>query len=440
MVVSRSHKKATKVIVEWAKRELREKRADSFTLYRFPSKHLVTRGVLPTFTVKGRSGPEFLVIVRYPQTRDFYYFSSTGQMLGADRLPKEDWKQKKKKYGKGLKSIYSYPPPAPRVSPVLSSQEAMEKFLKIVKEVEEAARRKARNIPVVSIRTLKKFSSEDIVIDLESDNSGDIVNLPDTLNNEEMNETLTDLAILCVLPRVTNIPKFKALILTIAKDLYLSKKDAGSIQFFTLILILDSIENVIKPNLLEKEEVEELINEIRSIGSKKRTKIIVDYLLYLSEIRKDWNILSVAWVRSSKGINLSLVPEWAKKEVKIWNGIFNGNISDVFINWVEISRLLSDQTKKLLQGKIQDSLSTQISFTYEDTVLSFKNNLDVSLSDIQIKFLASDSSEVSSQSFQEVPMGGVIRIELQGDITSIRFDGSLLSTFSVRQVWKKHQE
>jgi len=83
-----SQRKVLKEIIQFGKREFKEKKPLSVEILRVKSKTVLTRGVLPSLSVKQIKGARFLVIADYKEFFRIYFFSIAGKLLGGQNLEK----------------------------------------------------------------------------------------------------------------------------------------------------------------------------------------------------------------------------------------------------------------------------------------------------------------------------------------------------------------
>jgi hypothetical protein len=72
-----------KLLREFARRELREKKADRVYIRRVKMESTLRRGWLPDILVRGIKGINFLVCVFSGDVMRVYYFGKSGESLGA---------------------------------------------------------------------------------------------------------------------------------------------------------------------------------------------------------------------------------------------------------------------------------------------------------------------------------------------------------------------
>jgi hypothetical protein len=90
-----------KLLREFARRELREKKADRVYIRRVKMEATLRRGWLPDILVRGIKGVHYLVCVFSGGAIRVYYFGQSGESLGASDFT--DW-EKDKIWSKVLKS------------------------------------------------------------------------------------------------------------------------------------------------------------------------------------------------------------------------------------------------------------------------------------------------------------------------------------------------
>jgi len=83
-----SQRKVLKEIIQFGRREFKEKKPLSVDILRVKSKTILTRGVLPSLSVKQIKGAKFLVIADYKEFFRVYPFTTSGVLLGGQNLEK----------------------------------------------------------------------------------------------------------------------------------------------------------------------------------------------------------------------------------------------------------------------------------------------------------------------------------------------------------------
>jgi len=83
-----SQRKALKDIIQFGKREFKEKKPLSVEILRVKSKTILTRGVLPSLSIKQIKGAKYLVVADYKEFFRIYPFSSSGVLLSGQNLEK----------------------------------------------------------------------------------------------------------------------------------------------------------------------------------------------------------------------------------------------------------------------------------------------------------------------------------------------------------------
>jgi len=76
-----SQRKVLKDIIQFGKREFKERKPLSLEILRVKSKTVLTRGVLPSLSVKQIKGAKYLVIADYKEFFRVYPFSSSGVFI-----------------------------------------------------------------------------------------------------------------------------------------------------------------------------------------------------------------------------------------------------------------------------------------------------------------------------------------------------------------------
>ena len=73
-----SQRKVLKDITQFGKREFKEKKPLSLEILRVKSKTILTRGVLPSLSIKQVKGAKYLVVTDYKEFFRIYSFTSSG--------------------------------------------------------------------------------------------------------------------------------------------------------------------------------------------------------------------------------------------------------------------------------------------------------------------------------------------------------------------------
>jgi len=83
-----SQRKVLKDIIQFGKREFKEKKPLSVEILRVKSKTVLTRGVLPSLSIKQVKGARYLVVADYKEFFRIYSFTSSGELLDGQNLEK----------------------------------------------------------------------------------------------------------------------------------------------------------------------------------------------------------------------------------------------------------------------------------------------------------------------------------------------------------------
>jgi len=83
-----SQRKVLKDIIQFGKREFKEKKPLSVEILRVKSKTILTRGVLPSLSIKQIKWAKYLVVADYKESFRVYSFTSTGELLSGQNLEK----------------------------------------------------------------------------------------------------------------------------------------------------------------------------------------------------------------------------------------------------------------------------------------------------------------------------------------------------------------
>jgi len=102
-----SQRKVLKDIIQFGKREFKEKKPLSVEILRVKSKTILTRGVLPSLSIKQVKGAKYLVVADYKEFFRIYSFTSSGELLDGQNLEKTAKLSKKLK--KGTVKEYTLP-------------------------------------------------------------------------------------------------------------------------------------------------------------------------------------------------------------------------------------------------------------------------------------------------------------------------------------------
>ncbi len=109
-----SHRKVLKEIIQFGKREFKEKKPLSVEILRVKSKTILTRGILPSLSIKQVKGARYLVVADYKEFFRVYPFTSSGVLLGGQNLEKTTKLLKALK--KGTAKEYLLPKELPKLT------------------------------------------------------------------------------------------------------------------------------------------------------------------------------------------------------------------------------------------------------------------------------------------------------------------------------------
>ncbi len=96
-----------KRVVQFGKREYSEKKPLNLYVYRIKSKTVLSRGMLPSLSIRLIQGTFFIILSEYKDEYRIYSFSKDGAMLGAENLQKTS--EIEKKLAKSTQLIYHLP-------------------------------------------------------------------------------------------------------------------------------------------------------------------------------------------------------------------------------------------------------------------------------------------------------------------------------------------
>lgn len=85
-----SEREVLKRIVQFGKREYKEKKPLKLSIYRVKSKSILKRGMLPNLNVKQIGLVHFLVVLDYGESLRVYFFARDGQQLGGQNIEKAE--------------------------------------------------------------------------------------------------------------------------------------------------------------------------------------------------------------------------------------------------------------------------------------------------------------------------------------------------------------
>ena len=131
-----SQRKVLKDIIQFGKREFKEKKPLSVEILRVKSKTILTRGVLPSLSVKQVKGSKYLVVADYQEFFRIYPFTSSGVLLGGQNLEKTAKLLKILK--KGTVKEYTLPKELPKLTIGDISAHYQKQFNKAQKSLNDA--------------------------------------------------------------------------------------------------------------------------------------------------------------------------------------------------------------------------------------------------------------------------------------------------------------
>lgn len=109
-----SQRKVLKEIIQFGKREFKEKKPLSLEILRIKSKTILKRGVLPTLTIKQIRKIRYLIVVDYKESLRIYSFNSNGLFLGGTNL--ENTPKLQKLLKKDTVKEYTLPRKLPKIT------------------------------------------------------------------------------------------------------------------------------------------------------------------------------------------------------------------------------------------------------------------------------------------------------------------------------------
>lgn len=104
------HRSVVKLLREFAKRELREKKADRMYIRRVKMESTLRRGWLPDILVRGVTGIHYLVCVFSGDVMRVYYVGKSGESLGASDFTGEEKDKIWSDVLKGTRNVFSSQP------------------------------------------------------------------------------------------------------------------------------------------------------------------------------------------------------------------------------------------------------------------------------------------------------------------------------------------
>jgi len=158
-----SQRKVLKDIIQFGKREFKEKKPLSVETLRVKSKTILTRGVLPSLSIKQVMGAKYLVVADYKEFFRIYSFTSSGELLDGQNLEKTAKLSKKLK--KGTVKEYTLPKEPPKITIGDISAHYQEQFNKAQQSLNNAFGLNIKYpLSVAATKNLKKINKRELCI------------------------------------------------------------------------------------------------------------------------------------------------------------------------------------------------------------------------------------------------------------------------------------
>jgi len=158
-----SQRKVLKEIIQFGKREFKEKKPLSAEILRVKSKTILTRGVLPSLSIKQIKGTKYLVVADYKEFFRVYPFSSSGVLLGGQNMEKTAKLLKILK--KGTVKEYTLPKELPKLTIGDISAHYQEQFNKAQQSLNDAFGLNIKYpLSIVATKNLKKFNKRELCV------------------------------------------------------------------------------------------------------------------------------------------------------------------------------------------------------------------------------------------------------------------------------------
>ncbi|MHA1337020.1 MAG: hypothetical protein ACTSVV_14515 [Promethearchaeota archaeon] len=127
-----SLRELNKKIIQFGKREFKEKQPITLNIYRVKSRNFSIRGLLHSLNLKRLGIIGFIVVAEYNDFFRIYFFTRKGILIGGENVPKS--KEIKKRISQGTILLYSLPKEAPKLTIDDISNEFHENFKKLIKK------------------------------------------------------------------------------------------------------------------------------------------------------------------------------------------------------------------------------------------------------------------------------------------------------------------
>ncbi|MGQ4876570.1 MAG: hypothetical protein ACP6IY_21095 [Promethearchaeia archaeon] len=127
-----SLRELNKKIIQFGKREFKEKQPITLNIYRVKSRNFSIRGLLHSLNLKRLGIIGFIVVAEYNDFFRIYFFTRKGFLIGGENVPKSE--EIKKRISQGTILLYSLPKEAPKLTIDDISNEFHENFKKLVKK------------------------------------------------------------------------------------------------------------------------------------------------------------------------------------------------------------------------------------------------------------------------------------------------------------------
>ncbi len=157
-----SQRKVLKDIILFGKREFKEKKPISVEILRVKSKTILTRGVLPSLSVKQVKGAKYLVVADYREIFRIYSFSIAGKLLGGQNLEKTAKLLKTLK--KGTVKEYALPKRLPKLTLGEISAHYQKQFNKAQQSLNDTLGLKIKYLfSITAVNNLKGVNIEEFI-------------------------------------------------------------------------------------------------------------------------------------------------------------------------------------------------------------------------------------------------------------------------------------
>ncbi|MHA1148090.1 MAG: hypothetical protein ACTSR8_07565 [Promethearchaeota archaeon] len=130
-----SEREVLKIIVQFGKREYKEKKPKSLRIYRIKSKSILKRGMLPNLSIKQIGLIHYLIVLDYIDNLRIYLFARDGHQLGGQNIDKtQDFL---KELQKSTSLQYHLPKKMPKLTLEDISASYQERFHKLLESINE---------------------------------------------------------------------------------------------------------------------------------------------------------------------------------------------------------------------------------------------------------------------------------------------------------------